>query len=84
MFKFKNGLLPDILKNFFVSNNANHRYPTRTGNKLRTPYARTVAASNFITKTGVTAWNRLEENITSNLKIGTFKKKLKIYLTESY
>ena len=84
MFKFRNGLLPDIFNNFFVANNAAHRYPTRTGSQLRMPLARTMIASSFITKTGVTIWNNIETHITGNLKIGTFKSKLKKFITLAY
>jgi hypothetical protein len=84
MFKFKNGLLPDIFSSFFTCNNSNHRYPTRAGNKFRTPITRTTIASKFITRTGVPLWNKLEDSITSNVKIGTFKNKLKTYLIKTY
>ena len=84
MFKFKNGLLPEIFSSFFTCNNATHRYPTRTGNKFRTPVTRTMLAANFITRTGVHSWNTLEESITYNLKIGTFKRKLKSFLVRNY
>jgi hypothetical protein len=84
MVKFKNGLLPEIFSSFFVCNNATHRYPTRTGNKLRTPPTRTTLAANFITRKGVHSWNKLEETITSNLKVGTLKKTLKSVLVSAY
>jgi hypothetical protein len=84
MFKYANDLLPDIFSNFFVQNNAMHHYPTRAGNQLRTPLTKTTIATNFITKTGLASWNKLENVIRTTLKIGTFKKKLKIYLTGLY
>ena len=69
---------------FFACNNATHRYPTRTGNKLRTPPTRTRLAATFITRTGVHSWNKLEETITSNLKIGTLKKSLRSFIISAY
>jgi hypothetical protein len=84
MFKFRNGLLPDIFNNFFATNNAAHRYPTRTGSQLRMPLARSMIASTFITKTGVTIWNNIDTHITGNSKIGTFKSKLNKFITLAY
>ena len=35
MFKYVKGLLPVIFKNYFVTNDDCHSYPTRSGNHLR-------------------------------------------------
>jgi exonuclease III len=84
MYKYKNGFLPNIFDTFFTCNNENHRYPTRAGNKFRTPFTKTTLATKFITRTGAKLWNELEEHVTTNVKIGTFKIKVKSYLTSNY
>ena len=40
MFKYVKGLLPVIFKNYFVTNDDYHSYPTRSGNHLRPPRCR--------------------------------------------
>ena len=84
MYKFKHGLLPNIFADFSISNRDIHCYPTRNANKLRIPLTKSTSAAKFIKKTGVGYWNQLEDSITNNLKIGSFKKYLKNYITQSY
>ena len=80
MFKFQNGLFPDIFNDFFIKNNELHTHHTRNAAKLRVPSVKTHIASKFIRNTGVSFWNRLENEIVVNHKIGTFKRLLKTYI----
>ena len=84
MYKFKNSLLPTTFDRFFTTNREHHRYPTRSANQLRPPLVKTKLAENFVTKAGVRAWNEITTNIDVNTKIGSFKSRLKVYLTEKY
>ena len=84
IYKFKNGLSPNIFSDFFIINNEIHRYTTRGGNKLRISFTITNTASKFVKKTGVTFWNELEDNKTKNLKIGSFKSQVKSYIISTY
>ena len=80
MYKYKNHLLPDIFKNFFTTNSDLHSYPTRNASKLRPPRNTTQFGTRFIKTTGVTFWNKIENQISKDQKIGTFKKHLKKYI----
>jgi hypothetical protein len=77
MFKYKQGLLPEIFSNFFSKNQDNHSYQTRNATKLRTHLTKTQVGTKFIKNTGISSWNQIESTITSNVKIGTFKNLLK-------
>ena len=84
MYKFKNSLLPNTFDKFFTTNQEHHRYPTRTATQFRPPRVKTKLADNFITKAGVNIWNELSANIETDIKIGTFKSRLKSYLVGKY
>jgi hypothetical protein len=83
MFKSQNGLFPDIFNDFFTKNNELHTYHTRNAANLRAPTIKTQIGSKFIRNTGVSFWNNLENSITSNLKIGSYKKVLKSKIINS-
>ena len=84
MFKFKNSLLPDIFKSFFITNSNIHTYPTRSAHKLRIPLVKSQIANSFITKTGVDIWNTMPISLTTKMKIGSFKIRLKNSLIATY
>jgi hypothetical protein len=84
MFKFTNSLLPSIFDNLFTTNSSIHRYPTRTAANLRIPRVKTRLADSFITKTGVLIWNDLKSSLNVNTKLGTFKRALKLSITQNY
>ena len=83
-YKYKNGLLPIMFENFYSENRSFHSYPTKQANTLRIPLARTKLASVFVKKTGVTFWNSYSTQISHDLKIGLFKRKLIEILTSNY
>jgi hypothetical protein len=80
MFKYQNGLLPEIFNYFFIKNNEYHTHFTRNATKLRVPLSKTQIGSKFIRNTGVPFWNLLENHIVGNHKIGSFKRLLKTYI----
>ena len=82
MHKFKHNTLPDIFSNFFTENSDHHSHATRGASRLRPPKYKFKIANNFIKKTGVNMWNKLEMNASfnTNLCIATFKKHLKKYI----
>jgi hypothetical protein len=80
MFKLKKNLLPNIFENCFSQNDRFHSFPTRHASQLRPPRIKTQIGSNFIKTTGVNFWNILENTITSNRKIGSFKTHLRKYI----
>ena len=82
MFKSQNGLFPDIFRDFFTKNNELHTHHTRNAEKLRVPTVKTLIGSKFIRNTGVAFWNQLDNNITANLKIGSFKTLLKSFIIQ--
>ena len=84
MYKYTNGMLPDIFSEFFKFNRDNHHYNTRNANKLSTPLVKSKLATKFIKQTGVLYWNKLENNIGVNCKIGTFKMILKAFIVSNY
>ena len=84
MYKYKNNLLPEIFSTMFMENRAFHSYPTRQATSLIIPLTRTKLAASFIKKTGVSLWNSYYPQITNEIKIGLFKKKLTNILVQNY
>jgi hypothetical protein len=80
MYKYVTGLLPKIFNDFFNKNEDVHTYRTRNASKLRPPKNITQHATRFIRTTGVIFWNSIEDTISKNQKIGTFKSQLKKYI----
>jgi hypothetical protein len=79
MHKYKNNILPEIFKDFFVENRLFHEHSTRGANRMRPPKAKLKITRNFVRNTGATLWNKLEAtaNFKLNSSIATFKKHLK-------
>jgi len=84
VYKYKNKLLPNIFDNFYTMNSEIHRHATRYAGHLRVPVAKTKLASTFIKKTGVSIWNQFSDKLDLKSKIGLFKQKAIILLTEEY
>jgi hypothetical protein len=84
MHKFKHSTLPEIFSNFFSENSEHHSHATRGATRLRPPKCKSKIANNFVKKTGVNIWNKLEMNASfnTNLCIATFKKHLKKYIID--
>ena len=58
MFKYVKGLLPVIFKNYFVTNDDCHSYPTRTLRPLR---CRKSAGQESMKYNGVILWNSITD-----------------------
>ena len=84
MYKYHNSLLPPIFDNLFHTNSSIHRYPTRGSTDYRIPRVKTRMADTFITKTGAQLWNTLKSQINTTTKLGTFKRTLKLSITQKY
>ena len=84
VFKYKNGLLPNIFRDFFTENREYHRYPTRASTNLRTPRAKSKIASSFIKTTGAKYWNEYTPKIMQSTKIGPFKREIISILISQY
>ena len=84
VYKYKNGLLPDPFKEFYMTNSQVHRYPTRKANQLRVPLTKTKMASSFVKNTGGNIWNNFGDTITQDMRIGALKRAIIGKLTSSY
>jgi hypothetical protein len=84
IYKFKNGLLPQIFDTFYTLNGEIHRYPTRAANQLRVPLTKSKQASSFIKKSGVLLWNSQTQELSHREKIGKFKRYIKTKFLDSY
>ena len=62
MFKYVKGLLPVIFKNYFVTNDDCHSYPTRIRNHLRPLQCRT-AGQKSMKYNGAIPWNSITDLI---------------------
>ena len=86
MYKYKNGLLPALLNDYFTENSSHHRYPTRNAQQLRIPKVKSKIANSFIKKSGVAMWNKLEERLVpfATSTMGVFKTNLIKFLISNY
>ena len=75
MYKYCNGLLPDVMNRLYVKNNVIHSYYTRGNNLLRIPRG-TVNFTNISAR----VWNVLDAQINVYVPYHAFKHKLKTYL----
>ena len=84
MFSHNRGKLPKIFDNFFHKNEDIHHYATRSASNLRPPRIKTQLAENFLKRTGVKFWNKIQQSIRTNISENTFNKYLKSYLLNPY
>jgi hypothetical protein len=84
IYKFRNKLLPPTFDHFYYENRDFHAYRTRSANVLRPPLTRTNVAATFVKKTGVAIWTNFSDNITTDTKIGLFKKNVRTLLLSEY
>ena len=80
MFKYKNEMLPDIFRNFFIYTANVHNYNTRQCHKLFVPKYNCMSTYKTIRFKGVSIWNSIYEHVKCNYSIHSFKKHLKFYL----
>ena len=67
MFKYVKGLLPVIFKNYFVTNDDCHSYPTRSGNHLRPLRCRKSAGQKSMKYNGAILWNSITDMIDHSI-----------------
>ena len=81
MYKYHHGLLPQIL-DIFERNQDVHHYNTRQANLLHVPIFKTELGKRSYHYQAVKIWNEIYSTFSVNVKIGTFKKKLKYFLLQ--
>ena len=84
VYKHSNNKLPPLFDGFYMRNASFHGRETRYKNMYRMPMTKSVTAEKFITKTGVQIWNELNQNSSTDVKIGEFKKVTKKFLLLRY
>ena len=75
MYKYCNGLLPDVMNRLYVKNNVIHSYYTRGNNLLRIQRG-TVHFTNISAR----VWNVLDTHINEYVPYHAFNHKLKIFI----
>ena len=82
MYKYHHGWLPQIL-NIFERNSDIHQYSTRQANQLHIPVYKTELGKRSFHFQAVKIWNEIYSALSVNVKIGTFKRKLKSFLIQN-
>ena len=77
-------MLPVIFKDMFTYNNVIHSYGTRQANQLHVPRCRTQMMLNCVKYQGVQIWNSVVTTVNTELKLGTFKDKVKGVILDEY
>ena len=75
MYKYNNGLLPDVMNTLYRRNHDVHSYNTRNNNHLRI-----AAGSRSFSNVSARVWNSLISNINIDVSLTIFKRNIKIYL----
>ena len=83
VFKIRNGLAPDYMKDHFTSQDTIHSYNTRLSHKgaFAVPKVKGFGSKSFFCS-GISLWNRLPANITQNQKVSVFKSSVKEFLLD--
>ena len=79
MYKYVNNMLPPVF-NMFTRNSDVHSYNTRQQHLLHIPKVRTELGKNSFNYQAVIFWNYICQNIDIDIRIGTFKRRLKHFL----
>ena len=79
MYKYINQMSPPIF-DMFVLNSDIHSYGTRNSNMFHIPACPTNRSQKTLKYTGAKCWNSISSGISTNCKIGTFKKHLRSYI----
>ena len=81
MYKYSNGMLPQMIQDLYVTNNAVHHYSTRQSNLLHVPPG--VHTNNF-RYNSILIWNKLSTlEISFDIPISRFKNPTKDFLQHS-
>lgn len=84
MYKLNHNMLPVIFNDIFTYNNVIHSYGTRQANNLHVPRCRTQFMLNCIRYQGVQIWNNIVTKVNTELKLATFKDKVKELFINDY
>ena len=79
MYKYHHGWLPGVL-NFFTKNSERYAYSTRQAECLEVPSFTTELGIRSFKFQAVRIWNNIYKFLKVDIKIGTFKKHLKMFL----
>ena len=82
MYKFHHNILPPVLENVFVRNNANHNYDTRKGSLFKIFKSEKNCLSQSIKVKGVLWWNKIFQKIDADCSISVFKKRAKQFIAD--
>ena len=80
MYKYHHGKLPRVF-DMFVNNSQVHSHYTRQHNLLHVPRFRTEIGKRSFNYQAVIIWNLIFKHIVVEIGIGTFKRRLKTFLT---
>ena len=83
MYRFKNGLLPNIFNSMFTVNKNVHYHFTRQRDNYHIPSIRIEVRKRSICFQGLLVWNKLAEQLDIHVRAPTFKFHLKRYLQEN-
>ena len=78
MYKYSNGLLPDVFNILYIKNSEIHTYSTRSKDLYHILHG-TQTCSNISAK----IWNSFPVNINVNVTLIKFKESLKLYLVNN-
>ena len=85
MYKFSHMLIPPhLFDDMFIPVAEVHSYETRQAQGLYTPYCKTAQSQKSVRYLGSKLWNTLGQNVITQCAIGTFKKNLKIYVSDNF
>ena len=85
MFKFVNGLLPDIFIQYFKRNLAIHQFNTRNKNNFVLPFCRlTLKQNNSVIYKGSKLWNELDSTLKNVNMTSSFRSKFKKHIVNAY
>ena len=84
VYKFKQGILPDIFNNFFTKTTDIHTYRTRQFHNFYPPRCKTDISKSLVRYNGCVVWNSLQQDL-KNIDVSpfTFKKHILKQLHDS-
>ena len=80
MYKYANGLLPQVMNDLYITNNEIHSYPTRHQHLLHINKSSINVYSKSFANTSARIWNALQSKMNVHVSISNFKLTLKCYL----
>ena len=80
MFKYANGLLPQVMDDLYTTNSNVHSHFTRQNHLLHINKGSINVFTRSFANTSARVWNSLQSNIDVFVPLPTFKRALKMYL----